>query len=568
MENRHKEAGHSQGAAGTASRAASRVFRTYEALAAERGGPLAPIARQLGWAWERLGQPMRLVVVGQIKRGKSTLVNALLGEEVAATGQLELTFTISEFCHGDDRVVFVRYKDGTSEGPLPPAALEGLTVRDPARLGQLRRIRKVEFVMPNELLRTFRLVDTPGLGSVHLIDAQNTVDYLGLGSAPRIGAQRSAARDTLDAMGRTAADVHEESVREIVEADAVLYLFSRGLHERDDETVAEFLGDARSSVTPLRAFGVLSLCDRYWPPDRDLPGHPDPVTYDPMDAARLIADRYMADSRTGRLFFTVVPIAGLVGIGARLLTGEEFGWLDQLRMVEPKVLARRLGDAQRFATATQLPDVPLPVAMRERLIRRLGAWGTYRACGYLRDGEGQDKVRDRLVADSGVTQLRELIAGHFGSRASTIKLDHGLRDVAAEIGRCRAGLRRAGEEVPVLVDVIAAQVERLRISDHDSAELSVLAACYNQELDLDEAEVAEIRAVTGENGPTWAARLGQPENTPVRELRAEAERLVAKWAQREQDPTLNRATLRAAHTIRLSYDRILHQIPPPTSGSR
>ncbi len=63
---------------------------------------------------------MRLAVVGQIKRGKSNLVNALLGEDVAATGQLELTFTVSEFCDAEKRSVCVHYKDGTTEGRFQP----------------------------------------------------------------------------------------------------------------------------------------------------------------------------------------------------------------------------------------------------------------------------------------------------------------------------------------------------------------------------------------------------------------------------------------------------------------
>jgi GTPase SAR1 family protein len=539
MENR-QQADRPHGAAGHSFSEASRVFRTCEALAAREGSPLEAVTRQLGNAWRRLAQPMRLAVAGQVKRGKSTLVNALLGEQVAATGQLEVTFSISEFCHGRERGIFVHYEDGTVEGPLSPAMLDALTVRDPVRLDQLGRIRTVEFAMPNELLRTFRLVDTPGLGSVHLADSENTARYLGVG------------------------DMHTDSLREIVKADAVLYLFSRALHERDDETLTDFLGDARSHVTPLRAFGVLSKCDEYWPPSRDQPGDPDPVEYDPMQAARPIAEQYMDDVRTSGLFYTVVPVAGLIGIGARLLTGEELDWLGELSREDPRHLVRHLRDAGRFATAPQLKGVSLPAASRERLIQRLGAWGTFRACAYLRAGLGEGKLRDSLEADSGVTRLHDLIASHFGHRASVIKLDHGLQEVTAEIGRCRIAHQRAGEDPPGVVNVIADRLTQLRLGDHDSAELWVLAAHYNGQLDLRDAEVREILAVTGEYGITWAARLGElPEHTPLRELRAAAEAGVARWARREQDPTLNQATTRAAHIIRLSYDRILSRLPPP-----
>ncbi len=540
--------------------AAGRVFGECAGLADEHGASLLPLASQLRLGAQRLGEPMRLAVAGQIKRGKSTLVNALLGEEVASTGQLELTFTVSEFSWDDRRAVYVHYNDGGIEGPLAPEVLESLTIRDPARAGLLQTIRKVRVTMPNEFLRTFRLVDTPGLGSVHLADSQNATDFLGISSA-FTEAERSAVRQTLAEMGRTARDVHEDSVREIEYAGAVLYLFNRGLHEGDYATVTQFLGPGHGSVTPLRAFAALSHCDKYWPPGPDLPGNPDPVTYDPMAVASQIAERYLARPGLDRLFFTIVPIAGLVGIGARLLTDQEFCWLDDLRRTDRGVLARRLRDAARFADAEQLPGVPLPAAQRARLIRRLGGWGTHLACGYLRDGLGKDQTRDRLVADSGTTRLRGLIAGHFGNRASVIKLDQGIGEVKAEIGRCRLRFQRAGAPVPEAVAVIASRVQELSQAEHGPAEAAVLSAYYGGTLALTDDEIAEILTVTGEHGTTCAARLGLPEDAPVREQEDTARRLAEKWAIRENDPELRSpAATSAIRTIRRSYDRLLHRL--------
>jgi len=522
----------------------------------EGGDPLRPVASQLLQASERLSRPMRLAIVGQIKRGKSTLVNALLGEEIAAAGHLNSTFAVTEYRYADEQSVFVRFRDGTSDGPLSPAALEGLTVGNPAMVDQLREISKLEFTTPNDLLRTFQLVDTPGLGSMHLLDAQGTKDFLDVPAA-----EISLMRQTLAAIGLTAHDMHVDSARETEAADAVLYLLNRGLHEGDYATISPILASARGSVTPLRAFAVLNRCDQYWPPGRDLPGNPDPLTYDPMAAASKIAERYMAEPRTRRLFFTIVPVAGLVGIGARTLTAKEFGWLDDLRTVEPTILVRWLRDIARFAATEHVPGIPLPVAMRSQLTKRLGGWGIHLACSYLREDLGEEEVRERLVADSGVPRLRELIAGHFGNRTSVIKLDHGIRDVTAAINNCRLAIQQAGEQVPEAVDVIADRIQELRLSQYDAAaDLSVLSAVYNQELTLREDEIAEILAVTGEYGRTWAARLGLPEDTPLPELGAAAERLAAKWVHRELDPTLNRATLGAARTVRRSYERIAERI--------
>jgi GTPase SAR1 family protein len=546
---------------GTAFREARQVFRDCDALAIGHGEPLLAVAQQLRQTLGRLDQPMRLAVIGQIKRGKSTLVNALLGESVAATGQLELTFTVSEFCYGYDRLVYVHYKDGTSQGPLPPSALDSMTIRNPAKLDQLRKIRTVEYTMPNGLLRTFRLIDTPGLGSIYGLDSQNTSELIGVPATFVAELELAAMGEALAAMGRTGSDMHSDSVAEIQGADAVLYLFDRALHESDYETVEQFLGAARGSVTPLRAFGVLSRCDQYWPPDPYLPGNPDPLSYDPMRVAADITGRYMDQPAIQRLFLTVAPVAGLVGIGACLLTQEELGWLDELRRaVEPPLLAKRLRDTGRFATAATLADVPLPAAMRSQLIGRLGTWGIHLACRYLRDGLGPDEVRKHLVADSGVLRLRELITGHFGTRASVIKLEHGLQEVAAEIWQCRLAIRRADQETPQELNTIASEVERLRVSERSPSELAVLTALYNNKLTLSPDEVHQIRLVTGERGTSFAARLGMPNDTPLPDLAAIADQLAARWAAREHDPTLDRASIRAARTIRRSYDRLVRQI--------
>jgi ATPase subunit of ABC transporter with duplicated ATPase domains len=98
---------------------AERVLIECARRAARGGSHVALVSPALRLAAARLREPLRLAVVGQIKRGKSTLVNAVLGEHVAATGQLELTFTVSEFHYGDERAVRVHYKDGSVEGPLP-----------------------------------------------------------------------------------------------------------------------------------------------------------------------------------------------------------------------------------------------------------------------------------------------------------------------------------------------------------------------------------------------------------------------------------------------------------------
>lgn len=524
------------------------------------GAALPAVADALAAARHRLEQPMRVAVAGQINRGKSTLVNALLGEEIAPTAQLEATFTVSEFHDAPHRGVLVHYKD--PDRPSHPVGLEEFrrfTVRDPGQVALLRGVRRVEYGLPQPLLRTFRLVDTPGLGSVHGADGQNAESFLGIDAFDPAERQRVTA--TMESLGRTAQDIHRDSAEELDRADAVVYLFDRAANERDLAAVAQFLGPLSATMTALKAFGVLSRCDEtYWPPGPDQPGDPSPLTWDPLAVAGRIVDGYLNRPESRRMFYTVLPVAGLVGVAAQTLDEEHFGWLDDLGRLEPPRLAGLLEDAGYFGTAPELPGVTLPAQHRATLIRRLGAWGSLTAARYLRDGLGVATVRERLVDDSGVSRLRATIRNHFGNRSTLIKRDHGLTDVAAVIARQRLDAQLASRPLPEAINVIAGRIQDLRSHEHGFAELSTLSAHYNDELYLAPEEVDELLRVTGEHGVGVAARLGLPVDSPLSELERVAAQRVDVWARRLQDPTLDRRTRPAARVMLRSQERLAERI--------
>lgn len=523
--------------------------------------PADPVAGDLrtvvGAARARMGRPMRVAVAGQIKRGKSTLVNALLGEEVSDTGQLELTFNVCEFHHAERPRLLVHFKDGRAAEEWPPEALSRLTVRSPDGPGLLRSVRKVEVGRPSPLLRRFRLVDTPGLGSVHGTDAENTLAFLGIDDP----AERAAAAKVLEELGQDARSVHAESAAEMDRADAVVFVFSRGLGRADQQAVESFAGAYGQVVSPLKAFGVLSRSDQYWPPvgetGRDgMPLDPsDYFGYDPMATARRIADSYLERPLVRRVFRTVVPVSGLLGVGAQCLPGDGFGPLADLAKVEPRLLAERMEDVHLFCVR-DYPDLPVPAEVRATLVGRLGAWGVFLAAGFLRDGLGEAAVRERLLARSGVTELRSLVLRHFGNRAALIKLDHGQREIADAVARLRAGAQRAGRRPPPVADRIAGLLESMRVSDPGPSELAALGAHYRGRLNLTERERAELLAVTGERGTSCAARLALPPGTPVGVLLATARERAAHWAARAGDPLLDRQTLMVARVVLRSHERV------------
>src|SRR5690606_15913090 len=73
---------------------------------------------------ERLRDPLRVALVGMVKAGKSTLINALIGEEIAPTDTGECTKIVTWYRHGDIRRVTLHPLRGPAR-PLPVRRSKG-----------------------------------------------------------------------------------------------------------------------------------------------------------------------------------------------------------------------------------------------------------------------------------------------------------------------------------------------------------------------------------------------------------------------------------------------------------
>ncbi|MGH3172118.1 MAG: dynamin family protein [Trebonia sp.] len=124
---------------------------------------------------------LRVLVAGEAKRGKSTLINALLSRDVLPTGVTPLTAVATTVRYGDDPHATARYEDGHEEKHALAALPDLVTER--GNPGNRRRIRDVTVYLDTPLLASgLELVDTPGTGSVFDWDtraaheALNTMD--------------------------------------------------------------------------------------------------------------------------------------------------------------------------------------------------------------------------------------------------------------------------------------------------------------------------------------------------------------------------------------------------------
>lgn len=106
-------------------------------------------------------QPLTLTVCGEFKRGKSSLINAILGEDVVTTNVTTETITTNKISYGQHRNELV-----LSGGRRIQLSDEEL------QCGQLKKIleglpqkaREIEIKRPIEILKHLTIIDTPGLG--------------------------------------------------------------------------------------------------------------------------------------------------------------------------------------------------------------------------------------------------------------------------------------------------------------------------------------------------------------------------------------------------------------------
>ncbi|MFZ0547723.1 MAG: dynamin family protein [Candidatus Promineifilaceae bacterium] len=119
-----------------------------------------------------------LAVLGQFKRGKSTLLNALLGERLLPTGVVPVTAIPTLMAYGPTRQARIIFNEGANRlvGLDELAGYVTETANPHNKLGVVR----VEVEHPSPLLaRGLVLIDTPGIGSTLTHNTATALDFLG-----------------------------------------------------------------------------------------------------------------------------------------------------------------------------------------------------------------------------------------------------------------------------------------------------------------------------------------------------------------------------------------------------
>lgn len=119
-----------------------------------------------------------LMVVGRFSRGKSTLMNAILGGDLLPTGIVPLTSVITTVRYGSRPQVVLHFRDSGLNHEVPLQQLADY-VTQKGNPGNTKRIAWAEIQLPVEILRRgFFFVDTPGLGSPIIENTLTTERFL------------------------------------------------------------------------------------------------------------------------------------------------------------------------------------------------------------------------------------------------------------------------------------------------------------------------------------------------------------------------------------------------------
>ncbi len=435
----------------------------------------------------RLHDPLRVAIAGRVKAGKSTLLNALVGERLAPTDAGECTkiptwyrwgryyeVTAIDRLGGAESLAFTR-PDGALEYALPPQ-LSG------------ERLDRIDVAWPSARLKHVTLIDTPGIGSTDTGAEERTLSFF--------------------SVDRTQA----------AQADAVIYLL-RHVHRTDADFLEAFTDQSVGGGSPVNAIGVLSRADEVGA-----------GRIDAMVSARAVAGRYAVEPRLRQLVSGCIAVSGLLAETAATLTEDESAAVRSVALLPADEKKEALLSADHFLA----PDVGGPdVLVRRNLLLRLGMFGIRYAVDAVerRGSSTASELARELEAVSGIADVRAALQGRLLESAALLKSSTGLASL-------RAIAMQLGTRSPLAASDLLAKVEQLAGSAHGLAELRLLHAVRAGDVEFTESETAEIERVLAHGAP--AERLGLSTDSSPDEMRSATLQAVSRWRERAGNPVTPR----------------------------
>ncbi len=356
---------------------------------------------------------VHVACLGQFKRGKSTLLNALLDRPLLPTGVVPVTSVVTVLRFGASEAARVHHPDGSTEA-VPVGTLADY-VTDAGNPGNLKAVTVVEVLSPSAILRGgLCLVDTPGVGSTSPLASEATRAFV-----PHI----DAALVVLGADPPISAE--ELHLLQDVNAETDRFVFA--INKADKLSEAE--------VAEVGVYTQRLLTDRL--------GLVPDAMFIVSAAERLAGGGPPRD--WGRLEQALVNLVG----------DARSGWLAR----RAGSVAIRIGRQVQQAIDEMSAAIERPVAESERRLADLGRWfedaeRTLREFGLLLAAEQRAVARDLSArAEAHSAAVRASAREEFVEACDAAALDWGpLRAAAFELAR-GAARRAVQRELVTLEDV-------------------------------------------------------------------------------------------------------------------
>ncbi len=451
--------------------------------------PTAAIGEQAQSVVDRLYGPLQVAIAGRVKAGKSTLLNALVGERLAPTDAGECTRIVSRYRRGQGYEVSARMRDGGVQTLAFTRTGGSLDIK----LGAVEEhnIETIEVSWPTSALESITLIDTPGLASINDENSRRTRDFL-------------------------EADTERPS-----DADAVIYLI-RHAHRADIAFLDAFMDRSVTAASPVNAVAVLSRADEIGAGRADA-----------MESSARIARRYEVDPQLRGLCAAVVPLAGLLAETGLTLREDEVAALRMLAATDDDTLTAMLMSADQFC---ELTSSELTVESRRDLLARFGMFGIRLAIDEVRSGRATTAATlgPILVERSGLLALRELITRHFAPRARVLQARSGLTALRS-IARTLRGLD------PVAASDIERRVEQIEATTIQFAQVRAAHLVGCGAVVLNDAERAELDRLLSGQEP--AVLVGLDATASGADVKAAALAGIGRWRMLAADPLADPVTV-------------------------
>ncbi|MBU9762703.1 Isoniazid-inducible protein iniC [Mycobacterium sp. TNTM28] len=478
------------------------TIKAYRGDPAYRNRP--DVHNELDRIGRRLNQPIRIALAGTLKAGKSTLVNALVGEDIAPTDATEATRIVTWFRHGPTPKVTANHRGGRrSNVPIARDPHDrGLTFSfaglDPEDVVDL----DVEWPAA-ELIDT-TIIDTPGTSSLSRDVSLRTHRLL----------------------------VPEDGVPRV---DAVVFLL-RTLNAADIALLKQIGELVGGSSGALGVIGVASRADEIGA-----------GRIDAMMSAKDVATRFTEEMDKTGICQAVVPVSGLLALTARTLRQSEFVALQKLAGVEPAVLTKAMLSVDRFIREDS--SLPVDAATRAALLDRFGMFGIRISIAVLHAGISDSvALADELLERSGLIALRDVIDQQFAQRSELLKAHTAL-----------LSLRQFVQHNPIYATpYILADIDPLLADTHAFEELRLLRLLRARPTTLNDDEMASLRRIIGGSGTDAASRLGLTPDEPYDGPRA-AFAAAQRWRRRADHPLNDPFTTRACRAAVRSAEALVAQ---------